>query len=145
MIGTIISGIISFIGTNIDDILIDTIFFTEADTKQKIRGAVLGKYLGIGTLILLSVLGAFGLSFLPKEYTRFLGLIPIGLGIGEWLSHMKNSENGDGDVPAKKSAVFVLNVTIVTISNGADNIGIYIPLFAGFDARQLFIVIWYSP
>lgn len=42
---------------------------------------VIGQYLGFGLLVILSLLGAFGFTFLPPEWAGFLGLIPIYLGI----------------------------------------------------------------
>lgn len=63
MIETLLSGAAAFVGTNIDDMFINMLFFTEADTKAEVRSVVIGKYLGIGALVLLSVLGAFGLQF----------------------------------------------------------------------------------
>lgn len=54
MIETIIAGIMSFVGTNIDDIFINTLFFAQADTKRKIQSVVIGKYLGSGSLMLLT-------------------------------------------------------------------------------------------
>lgn len=140
MLETLFTGIASFIGTNIDDIFIDMLFFAEADTKKKVCSVVLGKYLGIGVLVLLSVVGAFGLQFMPQQYIRFLGLVPIALGLKELVSFLYNKEDGD-DVPEQKAAGIVLNVVLVTIASGADNIGVYIPLFAGFEPWQLATVV----
>lgn len=139
MVETFILGITSFIGTNIDDIFINTLFFTEAKIKADNRNIVIGKYLGIGALILLSVLGAFGLQFLPQQYIGYLGLVPIGLGIKEIIVAIKSRkadkvEEADGTV--RKSANKVLNTALITMANGADNIGVYVPLFSGFAVWQ---------
>lgn len=56
---TLILSITSFIGTNIDDMFINTLFFSEAETKADGKRIICGKYLGIGTLIILSILGAY--------------------------------------------------------------------------------------
>lgn len=141
MLETILTGIASFVGTNIDDIFIDMLFFAEADTKHKVRGVVLGKYLGIGALVLLSVIGAFGLQFLPEQYVRFLGLIPIALGIKELIEFLRNREDDDDDAPEQKATGLVWNVALVSIASGADNIGVYIPLFAGFAPWKLVTVV----
>ena len=139
MIETFILGITSFIGTNIDDIFINTLFFAEARTNADNRNIVIGKYLGIGALILLSVLGAFGSQFLPQQYIGYLGLVPIGLGFKEIIVAIKSrkadkAEEADGTV--RKSANKVLNTALITMANGADNIGVYVPLFSGFAVWQ---------
>lgn len=144
MVETLILSITSFVGTNIDDIFINTLFFTEAKTKADTRNIVIGKYLGIGTLILFSVLGAFGLQFLPQQYIGCLGLVPIGLGIKEMIAALKSRKTDNADEAeetAQKSANRVLNTALITIANGADNIGVYLPLFAGFAVWQIVLAI----
>lgn len=138
MLETVISCIAAFVGTNIDDMFINTFFFVEADTKAKTYSIVLGKYLGIGALVLLSVLGAFGLQVLPERYIGFLGLIPIGMGIREGVRFWRNKEETENEEEQRASGL-VWNVMLVTMANGADNIGVYIPLFAGFEGGQLFV------
>ena len=144
MLETIIATTMSFVGTNIDDIFINTLFFTQAHNRCDIRAVVIGKYLGIGGLVLLSLAGAFGLKFIPQLYIGFLGVIPIVLGIKEWLSYLKyrnKPDAEDNEVESDVSKGLVLNVVLVTMANGADNIGVYVPLFAGYTVMQMFVVV----
>lgn len=143
MIETLISIIISYVGTNIDDIFINTLFFAQADTKRKIQFVVLGKYLGIGFLVLLSCLGAYFLHIIPQQYIGLLGIVPISLGIKEWISYKKHKSkvSSDENRKAASSHGLILNVALVTVSNGADNIGVYVPLFANYTALQMAIMI----
>lgn len=136
MIETFILSITSFAGTNIDDLFIDMLFFSEAKTKADRNGIVLGKYLGIGILMMISILGACGLKLLPQEYIGYLGLVPICLGIREIVSSMKSGKDEEEEHLTPKSANLVLNVALITIAGGADNLGVYIPLFAGFAVWQ---------
>ena len=144
MVETIVTTVISYVGTNIDDIFINTLFFTQADTPRQIRSVILGQYLGIGTLVVLSLLGAYGLQFVPQKYIGLLGLVPIALGIKEWLGYLKEKQNPDGEDtksnPTSKGSL-ALNVMLVTMANGGDNIGVYIPLFASYTFLQMAIVV----
>lgn len=140
MIETLILSITSFIGTNIDDLFIDMLFFAEAKTKAERNGIMLGKYLGIGILTFISILGAFGLQLLPQEYIGYLGLVPICLGIREILRQITRQEEDDGE-QSPRSANMVMNVALITIASGADNLGVYIPLFAGFAAWQMVLTV----
>ena len=79
MLEILILSITSFIGTNIDDFIIDIFFFSSAESKKDIFHIFLGKYLGIGILVLISLMGSMGLEFLPVQYIGVLGLIPIWL------------------------------------------------------------------
>ena len=151
MLEVIISAIMSFIGTNIDDLFVDTIFFAGASGKKQDRSIVIGKYLGIGALVLVSLLGAFGLRLLPGKYIGLLGLVPMGLGIKAAIEYFKerksvqeecfaggNDTNKADEAPhLQKHRSLLWSVALVTIANGADNIGVYIPLFAGFRTAEL--------
>lgn len=141
MVETLLLSITAFVGTNIDDIFINTLFFTGAKTKKDSRDIVIGKYLGIGALILISILGASGLQFLPQQYIGCLGLVPIGLGVREAVAAFRSGNADKSEEPAQKSSNNLLNAALITMANGADNIGVYIPLFAGFAAWQTLLAI----
>lgn len=124
MPSSIITAVISFIGTNIDDIFILTLFFAEC----KGLSVVLGQYLGMSVLVGVSLLGALGLSFIPEEYIHWLGIVPILLGVKAIF---------DRDEDESKSGTGVFGIALITIANGADNIGVYIPLFAGYSLPEV--------
>ncbi|MBQ8638967.1 MAG: cadmium resistance transporter [Lachnospiraceae bacterium] len=141
IIETLILSITSFVGTNIDDMFINTLFFSEAETGADRNCIVCGKYLGTGILVLLSILGAFGLQFLPQRFIGCLGLIPIGLGVKEIIGSLKSKGIDEADEDAEKSTNRVINTALITMANGADNIGVYIPLFAGFAVWQILLTV----
>ena len=92
MFEAIISSVFAFICTNIDDILILTFIFT-ANKSVKMHRIVIGKYLGITALVIISLLSAFGLKLLDEKILPFLGIIPILLGVKEIISSIKNKES----------------------------------------------------
>lgn len=132
MIATIFAAAAAFIGTNVDDILILTFFFAQADSRRGRWAVTAGQYLGIGTLTAMSMLGSRVLQLIPAQYIGLMGLIPIALGIQEIVPNRKEE-----DTPAEKAASDALQVMLITLANGADNIGVYLPLFAGYSAPQL--------
>ena len=109
IIKTIILTVISFVATNIDDLVIDTFFFTEIKNKKDIKIVVLGKYLDLGFLVLVSIIASFGLNFIPFAYIRYLGFIPLYLGIKE-IIHNKDDE----EVKVKQSSNLMNNVILIT-------------------------------
>ena len=126
----ILISIIAFASTNIDDIFILMLFF--ANKEYKTKQIVLGQCLGIGVLITISLIGSLiGLLIDPK-FIGLLGLIPVYFGIRDIIQLISNKENSDQEeekLNVRKSNR-TLSVAAVTIANGGDNIGIYIPLFA---------------
>lgn len=141
MIEVVIASIMCFIATTIDDLFLDMLFFAQATTRKQVQSIFAGKYVGIGILVLLSCLGAYGLQFVPEQYIVFLGLIPIVIGVKEGLENFKKSEEEDSEEQPELSKGFLWSVVLVTISSGADNIGIYIPLFSNYTIVQMIVVI----
>lgn len=95
---------------------------------------VVGQYLGIGALFAASVAAALLALALPMEYVRWLGIVPIALGLKALLLPDRTPRTGTPDASG------VLSVTAVTIANGADNLGVYIPVFATSGAQS--VAVW---
>jgi len=134
MTGTVIAALFSFAATNVDDLFINMLFFAQADSQQKALHIVLGKYLGIGALFLVSLAGAGLLHALPIASLRLLGVVPIVLGVRAWL---RRDEEDSSRSPACAAGGLLLSTALVTIANGADNIGVYMPLLSSCSAWQI--------
>src|SRR5687768_6844552 len=74
----LILGITLFVATNLDDIFILIAFF--ADPRLRAHQIIVGQYLGIGTLVLISVIAALIALVIPPAYVGLLGLAPIAIG-----------------------------------------------------------------
>ena len=133
---TLIASIIAFVVTNLDDIFILILFFS--DPKLRHRNIITGQFLGISTLILLSFLGSFIGLVIDIKYVGLLGIVPIYIGIKSFISLWKPGESEEGvsiKLNSKNSESHfkqILSVASVTVANGGDNISIYIPLYAAY-------------
>lgn len=154
LVGAIITGITTFAATNIDDLVILTIFFTQINSTLRRRHIIVGQYLGFTVIIIASLPGFFGGLIVPT-WIGILGLLPIFIGI----SHLLNREKDENEVQAvsginiSKAKTFLglslasllnpqtYNVAAVTVANGGDNIGIYVPLFANSDLVSLVVIL----
>src|SRR5688572_25769591 len=126
------TGIIAFATTNVDDIFILTLFFS--NRSYQTRSIVLGQFLGIITLSAVALLGSFAGLIINVSYIGLLGFIPILIGIrsafaGQDPSDTNESKIVDGAKAYQNNFQQILAVAGVTIANGSDNISIYIPLF----------------
>jgi cadmium resistance transport/sequestration family protein len=137
----VLASIIAFASTNIDDLFILTLFFN--DKRYKPRDVFIGQYLGIIVLIGLSVAGSLIGKFVDNQYIGLLGLFPIYLACRQiiWLIKRGNRDEALEQKELKTSNAGILNVATVTIANGGDNIGVYIPLFATLTITQKSIMI----
>ncbi|MGY0007722.1 cadmium resistance transporter [Micromonospora sp. I033] len=119
-----------FAATNIDDIVVLTVFFVAARGTGRPRPwqIVAGQYAGIGALLAVAVVVAAGLLVVPDPWTGLLGLLPIGLGVRTLLSR-----DGEGEDEPPAVVGSLLGVAGVTVANGADNIAVYVPVFRSLD------------
>lgn len=133
-------AVITFVITNIDDLLILSVYFAAATYRG--RNIVFGQFFGIITIILISLIGVVLGNFLSDRWISLLGILPIIVGVKELLSNEGDEED---DVSVKASNFQFLNVALVTIANGGDNIGVYTPLFASlpdFNYVTLYIIVF---
>src|SRR5260370_31584903 len=129
-ISALITGAVAFSATNIDDIVFLTIFFAQASHRWHV---VIGQYLGFTALVVISLIGFLGGQVLPHGWLRLFGLSLIAIGIKKLFVNR--------DVKIQRANTGTLDVATVTFVNGADNIGIYTPLFAISDAPRVIVLV----
>lgn len=134
MIYTIVTAFMAFVATNIDDLFINMLLFMGSRDKKQGVAITTGKLMGTALLLALSLAGASGLQLIAGEHLWLLGFIPIALGIKELVFLKKGDNPADSqDIVSGHSPV---NIMLVTLASGADNIGVYIPLLAGCNRWQ---------
>jgi cadmium resistance protein CadD (predicted permease) len=130
-----------FAVTNIDDLLILALFFGQAVGHRggTVR-VVAGQYLGFGAILAASIIGALGAGLLPEPIIPYLGLLPLLLGIRAGVQAWRDRrDGGDDNAPTASDGPAVLAVAAVTLANGGDNIGVYVPVFANVGAGGLVV------
>lgn len=151
----IIAGFTSFVATNIDDIIILTIFFSQVNATFRRRHIIIGHYLGFTALIIASLPGFFGGLIIPKAWIGILGLVPIAIGISQLVNREKEENevqivSGEFNYSNNNSVISTLasflspqtyKVAAITFANGGDNIGIYVPLFASSDVAAFVVIL----
>lgn len=140
MTSSVFMAIFSFAATNIDDIFVLMLLYAQVRNLKEIFPIIAGQYFGMGCLIFLSTLGALGANILSPDYVGFLGFLPLFLGIRAWFSY-RHSKNETGK-SQYTGAMGFFSVALLTIANGADNIGVYIPLFSGCSRWDFLIIIF---
>ena len=143
MIQNVVTSIILYSGTAVDLLIILMLFFAKRKSRKDIINIYLGQFLGSVSLILLSLLFAFVLNYIPsKEILGLLGLIPIFLGLKVLLLG-----DSDGEAIAKeglrkdnKNLIFL--VAMITFAScGADNIGVFVPYFTTLNLGNLIVTL----
>ena len=126
-----------FVVTNVDDLLILALYFGQATDRRGVARVVAGQYLGFAAILAASVVGALGAGLLPEAVLPYLGLLPLLLGLRAAWQVWREQESA---APEVRTGPTVLAVAGVTFANGGDNIGVYVPVFAGAGACGFVVV-----
>ena len=147
IVSLITIGISAFVATNIDDIFVLMLFFSPSSVsslKFTAKQVVLGQYIGIGMLVAISALGSFLPLIVPPYIIGLLGIVPIIIGAKKLVQILRkadkvvSSKQATQEKSYKKYKPYLsfLTVAAVTFSNGGDNIGVYIPMFAQYNSAS---------
>lgn len=132
-----------YASTNIDDLLILAAFFSNA--RMTAAGIVAGRFLALAALVLVSTLAGWMALAVPVQWISLLGLIPLFLGLrllAEVWGNRRSIFPEDGSEAARAIATNpvqgivtqAFSVAGVSLANGGDNLGVYVPLFAASPA-----------
>ena len=143
MIQNIVTSIILYSGTAVDLLIILMLFFAKRKSRKDIINIYLGQFLGSVSLILLSLLFAFVLHYIPsKEILGLLGLIPIFLGLKVLLLGDSDGEAIAKDGLRKDDKNLIFLVAMITFAScGADNIGVFVPYFITLNLANLIVAL----
>lgn len=143
MIQNVVTSIILYSGTAVDLLIILMLFFAKRKSRKDIINIYLGQFLGSVSLILLSLLFAFVLNYIPsKEILGLLGLIPIFLGLKVLLLGDSDGEAIAKDGLRKDDKNLIFLVAMITFAScGADNIGVFVPYFITLNLANLIVTL----
>ena len=136
---TLVQALVLFVATNIDHLALLTLWFVHGQNHPGTTARICaGQYVGFGVILAATIaLSAISGLVIPQEYLRFLGLIPLALGIKaaigeihERLSAEEDDDEDEGEAQLKGKKVSVGAVALVTMANGGDEIAAYLPVFA---------------
>ena len=143
MIQNVVTSIILYSGTAVDLLIILMLFFAKRKSRKDIINIYLGQFLGSVSLILLSLLFAFVLNYIPsKEILGLLGLIPIFLGLKVLFLGDSDGEAIAKDGLRKDNKNLIFLVAMITFAScGADNIGVFVPYFTTLNLANLIVTL----
>ena len=128
---SVLQAIGLFAATNIDDIIVLSLFFARGAGQSGTTARILaGQYLGFAGILVAAILVTIGAgAFLPPAAIPYFGLIPLGLGLWAAWEAWRGDDDDDDEAKVAGKKVGVGTVAGVTFANGGDNIGVYTPVF----------------
>ena len=103
-------------------------------SRFKTRDIYTAQYLGIAILVAVSFVGSLAGLFIDSRLIGLLGLFPIYLAVKQVVETLKEQQDEAALILGKESQGIVA-IAGVTIANGGDNIGVYIPLLTTLSAN----------
>ena len=138
-----ITAILAFAATNIDDLIILIIYFSQKGSHP--GRIVLGQYLGFIAIIIASIIGFAASLLVNSKWIGLLGVLPIIMGVSKL---MQGPEKVEVPKKVKEPSFFrrifnieVWSVAAVTFANSGDNLSIYIPLFINQSWTYVFAIV----
>ena len=154
----IATGAAVALATTFDDNIYLTSFFGRVSRTFRPRHVVVGEFLGLTILISISLVGYFVGMVVSDMWVGLLGVLPIMIGIHQ-LMGKEDDENSDvieevekvhievGRPRIKQSLWSTIRdpkthrVTAVHVSNGGNNVAVYISLFASSSLPSLAVIL----
>ena len=137
MLETLLLAVAAFASTNVDDAFVLLAFF--GDPKYTTPQVIAGQFLGMAALTAIALTVAYAALTLPTAYVGYLGLLPIAIGAKRLVAAIAEQRRGQLEPQPRFEAhgKAIASVASVTIANGGDNIGTYVPLFARQDGFKI--------
>lgn len=130
------ASLATFATTNLDDAFLLTLLYARRIPARRI---VASQYLGFAAIVLLSLVGALAALAIPQRWIRFLGLVPLAIGERLLLHARRTKSERLGH-----DNLSVASIALLTVSNGADNISVYVPFFVIARTRLWLILTGYG-
>ena len=139
---TILTAVITFIATGIDELFVLTIIFVCVKNNKAIRSVYIGQQIAMIVLLVISVLAVFGISIVTQKWVGILGLLPIIQGLG-MLINGDEGDDKDEEVISKtrRYKSLTLSVAVIAIAGGGEELAIYIPYFASLSTSSLIVTL----
>lgn len=163
LVETVKIGLATAVATTFDDNIYLTAFFSEVNRTFRPKHVVVGEIFGFTVLVTVSLIGFIVGLVVDSAWIGLLGILPILIGLRNLINLKRNQSDPDksanlsanlktkskyqGFKSQKRSLWDVIRdpqtyrVSAVTISNGGNNLGIYIPLFASSTLPNLSVII----
>lgn len=129
--------VVAFIVTSLDDLVFLTAFC--GYERYRFREVLVGQYVGFGVLLAVSLVGGTMVGRLFSDYARWLGLFPIVVGVAWFLRSRTHSIGTGTDHQASSNSTSWSRAGLVSgvaITDGSNNLAVYIPLFAVLEPGQ---------
>lgn len=131
----LLETLLVFISTEIDDFLVFVVLFAAHKNLKSRLTLFSGRLFAVALVAVLSAFAAFLLSRIPGNYLRYIGFVPIAIGILSIFKKDRN-EGSSGKIRAGSFLALFASAFALTLASSGDNLGIYIPFFLDLSVSE---------
>ncbi len=143
MIKTIFTALITYLATSIDEIPVLFMLYTKKDNQGRSKTITIAYFIGTFILVALSLFSAFGIGKIPEKWIiGFIGLVPLLMGLKLLIKGEQEDDEGDKTfASANKYKTLLVQIIAITLGLGADDLGVFIPLFVTLTGIQIILML----
>jgi cadmium resistance transport/sequestration family protein len=141
MIETILSSVVVFLATSVDELIVLTTVFAYAEQRNAVGQVYAGQLIGQVVLLTISVLAASGIEAVSQRGIGLLGIVPIVLGIRVLLGGDEEDEAQETANRLRSSASFTLVVALIAIGGGGEELAVFIPFLGSLAMPELVVAL----
>ena len=142
MIQTILSSVLVFVATSVDELVVLTTIFAYAERRKAVGQVYAGQLMSQVVLLTISVLAASGIEAVSQRGIGLLGIVPIVLGIRVLLDRGgEEDEAQDTANRLRSSASFTLVVALIAIGGGGEELAVFIPFLGSLAMPELVVAL----
>jgi cadmium resistance protein CadD (predicted permease) len=119
---------LAYASSNVDNLLVLTVLY--ADRSLAPRQAIAGTFLGFVVINAIALSAARLAASVPLPLLGVLGLIPLGLGLRALVLRTRRAPASASTRPLTLWGGPTLFVAVTMLANGADNVSLFVPLWA---------------
>lgn len=129
---------VAFVSTSLDNLFL--LMGLMAGSRVRSRDAAAGYGLALALILSIGVAGSYAADLIADGALRYLGLIPLTMGIGRVWKVLRESE----DAPTSDAAQAgrgVASVFAVMLANSGDSLAVFTPLMSETSDRLVFVIV----
>jgi cadmium resistance protein CadD (predicted permease) len=129
---------VAFVSTSLDNLFL--LMGLMAGSRVRSRDAALGYGLALALILSIGVAGSYAADLIADGALRYLGLIPLTMGIGRAWKALRESK----DAPTSDAAPAgrgIASVFGVMLANSGDSLAVFTPLMSETSDRLVFVIV----
>ncbi len=141
MVEAVLSSVVVFVATSVDELVVLTTIFAYAERRGAVAQVYAGQLISQAALLTISLLAAIGIETVSQKGIGLLGILPIVLGIRILLAGDDEDQAQETASRLGSDAGFTLTVALIAIGGGSEEVAVFIPFLGSLATPDLVVAL----